>query len=316
MKIRFSAPSKTFLFGEYAILRGGPSLIVSTGPRFEMRIESRGEGVAGGVHPNSPAGMWMRSHREDFNSVNLQFMDPHQGRGGFGASSAQFLFVNLWSRIQRQSLSALLSQLKIQDVWKDFQSLHQDKSEDRRPSGGDVVSQWQGGLCQFSSQPFTVSSLSWPFADLEFGLLRTNSKLATHTHLESLGHTHFENLQSLSARGIEALRSQDRLGFLKQIEAFSEELARLGLVTLPTQEILSRLKGHSAILTAKGCGAMGADVVAFFYHPKDRSEIQSFLSSQGWEWTSGSSELAEGLQISVDLAKESESDIARPGEWL
>lgn len=37
MTIALSAPSKTFLVGEYAVLRGGPALLLNTSPRFRLR---------------------------------------------------------------------------------------------------------------------------------------------------------------------------------------------------------------------------------------------------------------------------------------
>ena len=37
-----SAPGKTFLVGEYVALAGGPSIVLATEPRFELRVYSDG----------------------------------------------------------------------------------------------------------------------------------------------------------------------------------------------------------------------------------------------------------------------------------
>ena len=36
---------------------------------------------------------------------NLEFLDPHGGRGGFGASSAQFLFIHAMTTFLQFSVS-------------------------------------------------------------------------------------------------------------------------------------------------------------------------------------------------------------------
>jgi mevalonate kinase len=58
---KLSVPSKTFLVGEYIVLQGGPAILLSTPPCFEVITE------------------------------NNQFIDPYLGLGGFGASSAKFV---------------------------------------------------------------------------------------------------------------------------------------------------------------------------------------------------------------------------------
>src|SRR5690606_39000184 len=105
-------PSKTFLLGDYLSLLGGPALLLNTEPRFQGLLESiqptvKSSAIADkiqaiepypGIHPQSPAGKFLQRHASDFADCNLTFFDPHQGAGGFGASSAQFLMVYaLWS---------------------------------------------------------------------------------------------------------------------------------------------------------------------------------------------------------------------------
>jgi len=57
--MRISCPSKTFLVGEYAVISGGPALLLATPPNFSWDIEG--------------------------------FFDPYDSLGGFGASGAEFV---------------------------------------------------------------------------------------------------------------------------------------------------------------------------------------------------------------------------------
>lgn len=313
MRLRLKAPSKTFLVGEYAVLDGGKSLLASTGPHFEMHIESPGEGLAGGIHPNSPAGRWVRSHPQDFNSVKMSFVDPYGGAGGFGASGAQFLFVHLWSQMQSQNLQQLLQNLSVKKAWEDFQSFYLDLAPRQRPSGADIVSQWKGRFTLFESKNFSTQSLDWPFQNLEFALVRTNEKMTTHTHLQELGLKNFTGLKTIAAESAQAFLVADEEAFLSSLTRYAQELSKLNLVAFPTQELLGKIKGHSSVLMAKGCGAMGADVMAVFYRPSHRLEIQSFIQSLGLNVTSSLADLSEGLRLSVEM-NPSESRLSELGQ--
>ncbi len=88
MIYRLSCPSKTFFIGEYAILKGAPAFILNTGPRFVMKFYPKPLHSLrfGRFHPQSPIGRWMRRYAEIFRNYRFQFYDPHQQRGGCGAS--------------------------------------------------------------------------------------------------------------------------------------------------------------------------------------------------------------------------------------
>ncbi|MCB0406704.1 MAG: hypothetical protein KDD34_00795, partial [Bdellovibrionales bacterium] len=196
MKLRLTAPSKTFLVGEYAILHGGHALLANTEPRFEVIISTPGEGRCENIHPNSPAGQWARTHREAFEKIDFQFIDPHQGRGGFGASSAQFLLAWAWSLLDQVPFSRLTEGLDLSQILKDYHSLFEEKST--RPSGGDVVAQSIGGICQVATAPLTMTEKSWPFKDLDFLIIPTGKKINTHKHLEGLSDAGIEELKDVS----------------------------------------------------------------------------------------------------------------------
>src|ERR1700729_3734074 len=99
--MKITIPSKTFLLGDYISLLGGPVLVLNTEPVFQCLLEkSSGDQTIPhyfGIHPESTAGKFIQRFANDFAGYDLTFFDPHQGAGGFGASSAQFVMVyKLW----------------------------------------------------------------------------------------------------------------------------------------------------------------------------------------------------------------------------
>jgi mevalonate kinase len=307
MRIRLSAPSKTFLIGEYAVLDGGSALMAATAPRFEMRIESAAESLAGDIHSQSPAGRWVRTHAEDFKNIRMEFVDPHGGAGGFGASGAQFLFVNLWSRLKAHNLESLARYLSIDQIWKDFRRIEEESGKKVLSSGGDLVCQWSGGLSSFSNRPLVSEALLWPDEDMEFALVRTENKIATHQHLDQIRQKDFSALKQLSQEAVLHVKKHDMGGLLQNLHDFAKELEEQGLVSLPTRELLNRLRVHSSVLAAKGCGAMGADVIALFYEPRHGLEVASFVQSQGLNIIATSRDLSQGAKVSLDMGRVGET---------
>ena len=93
-------PGKTFLVGEYLALEGGPSVVANTHPSFRFRwtLEQADGGAARiehGFHPESPAGKFLNrlnaSRLLGTEKATIEFHDPHYGKGGLGASTAEFL---------------------------------------------------------------------------------------------------------------------------------------------------------------------------------------------------------------------------------
>src|SRR3990167_4806167 len=89
--LNFQIPAKTFLLGEYVALQGGPAMILTTTPCFEVGV---GDLEIQAIHPDSPAGLcW----RDSGIPGELFWYDPYEGIGGLGASSAAFLGAYLCS---------------------------------------------------------------------------------------------------------------------------------------------------------------------------------------------------------------------------
>lgn len=224
MELCFKAPGKTFLLGEYSVLSSGSSLLFCSEPYFEMYLSLDGEGRMDGIHSKSEAGKWVKAHPKDFSNVDVKFVDPHQGSGGWGASSSQFLFVCLWSLMKQgggnfPSSETLWTfyQKALAGEWKKRGVLSQDFLDDGfkgngqqvrdkakgmtssrrnsrfqkerlfpKGSGADLVAQWQGGFVEFSPSPFLLRKSFWPFKERNFFIVPTGYKVKTHEHLSSL----------------------------------------------------------------------------------------------------------------------------------
>ena len=74
-----SVPSKTFIVGEYIALKGGPTLILSTNPRFELKATSSNpyfSDIEKLAHPDSPAGKLIRKDRDFILTILLSLPIP------------------------------------------------------------------------------------------------------------------------------------------------------------------------------------------------------------------------------------------------
>ena len=288
-----SFPGKTFLIGEYAVLKGAPAILVNTKPSFDFFI-TKGTGE-NNFHPQSPAGQWLKLNPRINQSYHIQSRDPYLGKGGFGFSSAQFNLVYLLSHIldtesgtQRteyhffnlleQTLKGKpLLKLHLLDIWKAYRKL---SFEGVTPSGADVISQWLGRLCLFVPRPFTAYSIDWPFPDLDFFLVHTGVKLNTWEHLRNLYKQPFSTLSSLAKKAIVCVNDIDKEGFISTLNEYSVCLEQQGLTHKKTKLFLNRIKKYEQVITAKGCGSMGAEVIAIFFDPKNKEKVKAVLSKE------------------------------------
>jgi len=247
--MKLNAPSKTFFIGEYAVLAGYPALVATTPPYFELVIDEASDPELLNIHPNSPAGKLWAEHPDK--KGRLTFCDPHEGRGGYGASSAQFLMVYQW-----------LHQIFEWDHEKLFTLLACYKQyAGSKPSGADLLSQAVGGFVIVNPEKKEIESTTWPFDSIAWQLQHTGHKCSTHQHLDALTQDDFTQLGKLAETGIAAYRAKDASQFFTLINQYYDALLQLNLVHDTTQFIIEECRQQPTLLAAKGCGAMGADVV-------------------------------------------------------
>ncbi len=283
-----SVPSKTFLLGEYLILLGGPALIVSTAPRFQLRV-FESERTRHSFHPKSPAGTLIR--QREVKKKYFEFIDPYCGAGGMGASSAQFVMID--------SLLNSYSSENWRSLYANFRALDSHQEFWCRPSGGDVVAQFNGGISYFEPNLNKLSKKNWKFEDLDFSLFKTPQKLATHEHLKNvkgplveLQKTEAFDLakESLSQAAV-ALEKSQSAKFVTAFQSYSSILEKLGLVSLMTLKLIQELKSWPEVLAAKGCGAMGADVICVLHKSDIALRVQEKALKLGLKYLGSSNQI-------------------------
>ena len=243
--MRILCPSKTFLVGEYAVLTGGPALLLATPPCFSWDNEG--------------------------------FYDPYDGIGGFGASGAEFVI-----GAKRQGMV---------DPWKVLASY---KESGLSGSGADIMCQWVGGLTYFCAREKIIQKLQWLFDDLYIGLIHTGYKLNTHEHLEKLNQSNFESLEKIVENCYASIKNKDKLLFIKSILDYANNLDKLSLVADNTKKLLDKLSINKTILAAKGCGAMGADVILVVIAKQHKENFEDYCRTEKLNLMYCDNEFAEG----------------------
>ena len=305
----YSAPGKTFLLGEYAILSGLPAVIATHGPRFEMTASLRTEETdetewkLSTFHPKSPISRLLDwASQCGLPELSLLFRDPYilgnsgapgTPSGGFGASSAQFALVYLtyaglanWDR-------------KWQSVWKLYREL--TSLPTLPPSGADLAAQWKGGINLFNLNKKESMDL-WPLLDwsnflifsasgqeLQQGTGNIKRKTATHEHLDELAQKGFpapsliSELEKPLKEGISALHSADYEKLGQAFTAYANTLWKAGLESSETHEDRRALSEFSDVLGVKGSGAMQADSVVVLLRPRslEREKIIETAEKRG-----------------------------------
>lgn len=307
MGLVFSVPGKTFLAGEYLALEGGPCLLAMTEPRFELEV-SEGQGRLQGIPEGSPASQFIQRHSSFFSKLDLHFRDPHQGAGGWGASTAQYLSVfTLWSWGQASNLEAhseldtrLLLSEYLKDAWN---------GEGRAPSGADLIGQFKGGLTFFEKSTGMIAQEAWPFEKYEGFLIKTGVKVATHEHLRQMQTLDTAPLKTIMAEIRQAWRAADADQFGEALSAYGKALAKQGLVTERTLNLLHDLFWMNGVKGAKGCGAMGADVVFVMIEKSIRRSFELWAQERELAIVNVRENLTRGLELKV----ESQVGLESPG---
>lgn len=303
MSLVFSIPGKTFLAGEYLALHGGPALVFLSQPCFELAVR-RGHGQLQGIHADSPAGKFIGKHAEYFAKFDLQFQDPYQGRGGFGASTAQFLAVYaLWlhKEASQQDMEKLVDLKHLLEAYYEVAW----NGQGQRPSGADLVGQFKGSLTFFDKRQGLISVKSWPFPDLEFFLIHTGHKVATHEHLQNLQNFDATSLEKSFAMIRESFEKQESLSFIKGINSYAADLQALGFTYPETSLLLEGIKKVPGVRAAKGCGALGADVILAVTEKNHAQDMHQYCAAQKLSIVSSSGKISSGLQVrSTQQARE------------
>lgn len=291
MTLTLSAPSKTFLVGEYAVLAHGPALVLNTRPRFELRV-TPGSGQISGLPAGSPAGRWIEERRPLLAQLDVEFRDPHAGAGGLGASGAQFLLVHTLTTWLQQAFAAAIGGPDIKAVWNDLQVLSNGQG-----SGADVLAQTAGRVAHVQIDTTLAEPRAWPYPEIGWSIVRTHQKIATHEHLQRLDREALSLLVAPATKTVNAFGAAGAEVFLGHLRTFTERLRESGLQAAHALSLTKMLEAEPWCLLAKGCGALGADTVLMFYPTADREKVNAFGKRNHLSVIASDRELTGGLEM-------------------
>lgn len=268
-------PAKTFLLGEYAVLGGGEALIITTKPCFKILLHDA-PGLYG-IHSDSPAGLFWHSHGPL--NYGLEFIDPYAGRGGFGASTAQFLGVYLATEyLNRLPLDGEgLGEMVLLQSYQTYAW----QGKGIKPSGADLLAQTASKCVFVDVSTAKTNSFSWPFKDLGFLIVRTGNKLRTDQHLNTLQLKDLSPLNSLVTLAKNAFHAKDELGFIRSICDYHQALLHHNWVASETLALMKKINDAIPVRAMKGSGAMGADLILIVDGVSELIQIKSKLQNMG-----------------------------------
>lgn len=236
---------KTFLAGEYTACLYGRGLVITYGPPFELKQSTKMNLSAFAQtvidqYPNIPTA--------------LTLSDSKPTHGGVGASSAELACLYQYlCDIGLETMSTLPKQRQWyrQQAWQ---------GQGLPPSGIDFIAQRHQGLMWVDCDQNTCQTMDWPFDDYVWLVIKTNDKLNTHTHLESIQKkSDFKALNGLLDPIKGAIESTDFEGFVQAQSQFDRALHELGFKTQTHQPYLDAIMKLSDVAYIRGSGAMGQD---------------------------------------------------------
>lgn len=296
MALKCTIPGKTFLVGEYMALHGGPTLFVLSKPCFEV-MAHEGAGGLGSIHPESPAGKFILAHSEYFKNIDLSFLDPYQGMGGFGASTAQFLGAYAFWMYREAHSVGMEAPFDFKHLLAEYQK-YAWNGEGAPPSGTDLIAQMKGNLTFFEKRKGILSVTNWPFEDLEFYLIHTGNKVATHEHLKTLKEFDSSSLEKAAYRVQESFASANSAELIAGVQDYARALKDLNFTCEPTLKLLAGIRALPGVKAAKGCGALGADVMFVVTDKGQSAELEKYCQAVKVKMVASYQTVSLGLQVS------------------
>jgi mevalonate kinase len=280
--MKFYIPGKTFLVGEYSVLLGGAALGLATKPFFEL---SPNEGLNDEVHPESPAGRYLRHKNK-----NLKFsLRDHYFEGGilggFGKSTAEYFAASLPELIEEK--------VDFFEIIKTYKKLHSNLHIP--PSGIDLAFQYWGNVTLADSKINFYQSFDWPFVDLDFYIVSTGLKVPTHQHLSQLDLGELTQLPALSEAAIKSFVENNRKAFLVHMAEWVSALERHNLTHFKSLHLTKQLQKSEHIHLAKPCGALGADVLLVLFDSDRAEHVKKEIEKLNLNIRAGREQLVSGL---------------------
>lgn len=230
--------------------------MLTHGPFF--KAEAQAKSLKSPFNVASPAAQIAKKLR--FDPSTVLFTDPHQGQGGFGGSSAEFLAVIAQDQTK--------TSFKEAECWK-ARDMYLSVASG---SGVDVLVQAFGSgeenlLVAVDLEGKKLKPMNIPSLNAELKLFRTGQKLATHEHLKKVEPPHPDDLAPLVHKAEGAFFKKDKKLFAEAMNGYGTAMAAAGLLAAHSAAAVKDAMEIPGLLAAKGCGAMGADVIALLHEP-------------------------------------------------
>lgn len=288
-----SVGSKVFLLGEYQVLGGGSAFLTVLEPRFQLLVNP-GTGNLVGVATGSPAELYFQKEKEFFKNWDFEFRDPHHGRGGFGASTAQIALFQGF----REGFESFKTQAQLDFDLRKIHRIYLELASGKTgvvPSGADLISQFQGGLVEVDLGNGKIQRHSWPFPQWQVLFFATGNKLATHEHLSELKELDLKDLRLLYQNAMAAFKDRQASAFAEAVREYQAALKAKGWQSPATENLLGSINQLKGIVAAKGCGAMGADVIAVLVESSKVQELISAIEILGVKYVGNLENRTEGF---------------------
>jgi hypothetical protein len=292
--------SKIFLLGEYQVLKPGAALLVSVEPRFKMIVKravtpgSLERPLLAGINVGSPADLYYRQELGFFKDWEFEFIDPHAGRGGFGASTAQMVLLQGFREGDEGFHSHSQFDFDLRKLHKKYLEVASGAAG-TPPSGADLLAQFQGGMVEIDLGASKIERHSWPFPQWQVLFFATGQKLATHEHLKNIAELDVESLRVAYQQTLRAFRDGQAMAFAEGFRRYQQELAIKGWQASTTTNFLEAIHRLNGVVAAKGCGAMGADVIAVLVDSKHELELIPTIETLGLKYTASLDDRTEGF---------------------
>ena len=268
-------PSKTFLFGEYAVLAGGEAVVIATPPFFEItdKIEP--------WHTKSIA------HQNLTDQQTLSITAQHAFKG-LGRSSAEFIT----SFLDSEGVGS------INDILSKFHAAN--TALNLRASGADVACQWLGFCTDFNKKRATV----WPFHDIDIGVWITKLECKNHDIIKpSTGICLDLVKQSIVCSNAWAAQNLDNL--IKAINDFTYCLQDQGLQAKVIADKTAQIKANTPAIMVKGCGGMGLDVILTLSEKACREQFVKRVAENGLELAYIGNSVVPGVESQMQTFRNS-----------
>ncbi|MEC8063408.1 MAG: hypothetical protein VX112_00995 [Pseudomonadota bacterium] len=299
---QFFFPYKTFLLGEYAVLEYRQALLIASKPGFSIDVKNATSCDAFGAIKQSLGFLHScpieREWQSCFEISPFRVMLQQKPLKGFGSSGAWMWTALILRFYFQHGIWPELDSHFFQKSMSYYFTLYNHLPKRRRPSGGDMASQYFGLCSHIDLHKLVCHKMSWPFIGIGFVLLSTGAKVQTYQHLSMASFT-VVDLQNIFDRALTAWYDRNASVFIREFIHYQNTLAKQGLQHPNTTFLLEKVSNSSGFIAAKGCGALGAEVICVLYDSNFKQQCLDYYLTLDLHVIATDSDLSPGLSVTT-----------------